>query len=412
MALVCRICGSRKLEPIIDFGLIPVAHRLRRAIAEPDPRYPVCFHLCGQCELLQIAEPIDPDLLYADTDAYSTAFQRPPHLADLLTSMVARKDPGPLLEIGCNDGYLLKMLRDWGFDRLLGIEPNRPVAELGRKDGLDIVTDFFGMATLPALMERAGGGFDFIVARHVLEHVEAVEDFLGAIRAGLNSGGLLVLELPSVEAGMECGSPTILWEEHVNYFTEPMLERLLAIAGFRILDRRRYAFGGGTVAFLAERDEARPAMPLAEADWRGAGLGRAAYDDYAARLARYRIELRRLVEAYRAAGWRIAIYGAAPRSCTVINFAGIGDLIDLAIDDRADIQGRYVPGTDRAVVGLDAVDLAGPPVLFLLGVGSENEHKVRRRIAGRTGQQPRAVSLFAPRDAVGSFGRAMAALGG
>ncbi|MBF0560637.1 MAG: methyltransferase domain-containing protein [Alphaproteobacteria bacterium] len=407
MVAQCRVCGDRDVLPLVDFGKLPISHRLRRGADDPDPRYPVNFHLCARCGLLQIVEPIDPALLYSDADAYSTSFQRPAHVPELLTSMVARRDPGPALEIGCNDGFFLKAMRDRGFERLLGIEPNRPVAEAGRRDGLDIVADFFGPDTLDAFKTRFDGGFDFIVARHVLEHVEQIETFLTTVREGLNPGGLFVLELPQVEAGFEGGNPSILWEEHVNYFTVPMVERLLEVSGLEVLDRRTYAFGGGTIAMIAQRNEFLPPRPFALADWTSANLGRPYYLRFAALLAEYQRALAAVVAAYRTAGWRIAVYGAAPRSCTVVNSCGLGDAVDLIIDDRAEIQGRFFPGSDRPIIGFDAVDTGAGPILFLLGVGSENEFKVSRKIANRLGASPRTVSLFPPRRCGETFAAAL-----
>ncbi|MEO5337067.1 MAG: class I SAM-dependent methyltransferase [Magnetospirillum sp. WYHS-4] len=403
MALRCRVCASEGLELLVDIGPMPIAHRLRRRAEETEPRFPLRFHICDRCGLLQIARPIDPAVLYAEAETYSTAFQRPAHIPDLIATLLARRDPGPLLEIGCNDGTVLAAMKEHGFEDAIGIEPNRRMAERGRAAGLDIRTGFFGEADL-------GTGFHFVVARQVLEHVDALEPFVSGVRKALVPGGLFALELPQVESGLDTGNPAILWEEHVNYFTQPAIERLLALSGFRILDRRHYAFGGGSLALVAEFDPTLPLVPWTAADWNGVGPGRPDYAAFAAGLAAYRQGLSDLVAAYRLAGWRIALYGCAPRSVVVVNGCGIEASLDWAIDDRTEIQGRFLPGTDRAIVGLDA--LVPAPTLYLLGVGGENEYRVKRKIAARDGMQPRTASLFPPRDALGSIAAARKALSG
>lgn len=409
MVLHCRICASEELEPLVDFGPMPIGHHLRPSAAGSDARFPVRFHLCGCCGLLQIAEPIPAEILYSDADTYLTGFQKPAHLPDLVASMLAHRDPGATLEVGCNEGAFLRLLKERGFEELTGIEPNDRIAALGRAEGLDIRTGFFDAALAGELVAKRGHPFDCVVARQVLEHVEDVEGFLAGLRRCLVPGGLLVLELPQVEAGLDRGNPVILWEEHLNYFTEPMVERLLGGGGFRILERRHYAFGGGTIAFLAEADAAQVAGSLAAVDWRAGNPGRSPYESFAAGVESYRLALADLVAAYRKAGWKIALYGCSPRAATAINASRIGDRIDLAIDDRAEIQGRGMPGTPLAIGGFDALPTAGP-ILFLLGVGAENEYRVKRRIAARFGVPVRAVSLFPPRDCLASFAAAREAL--
>jgi len=98
-------------------------------------------------------------------------------------------------------------------------------------------------------------------------------------------------------------------------------------------------------------------------------------------------------------------YGKSVNQVTVA--AGYrGGVIDLVIDDRADIQGRLMPGTERAIHPLTSVDANGPPMLCLLGVGAENEFKVRARLSAHLGQQPLYISLFPPRDTLATIARA------
>ena len=97
------------------------------------------------------------------------------------------------------------------------------------------------------------GEFDTVYLRHVVEHVSDLERFFAAVRMLLRPDGLLVLELPDVEEGFALGSPAILWEEHVSYFTQALAEYMLERFGFHISDRRRYVFGGGSIAFVAQK---------------------------------------------------------------------------------------------------------------------------------------------------------------
>src|SRR5262249_23476487 len=184
------------------------------------------------------------------------------------------------------------------------------------------------------------------------EHVSDLEGFFSALRTLLRDDGFLVLELPDVEEAFALGSPAILWEEHVSYFTQPLAEYLLGRFGFRVADRRRYVFGGGSMAFVAEK-QPLPASCTVTRPHAGATIG--LLRGFVARMARQREELSGLIAEARSAGYQVAVYGAAPRSCLVVSVCRVGDMIDFVVDDRQDIHGRLMPGTQRFVRTLTEV---------------------------------------------------------
>src|SRR5262245_26207834 len=110
-AVRCRLCGGRHLSHLLSLEDLPISHRLRKSPGDADPRFTVSFDNCEDCGLLQIVDPISPDKLYGDTDTYTTGFQKPRHLDDLITTAVARRDPGRAIDVGCNDGSLMEKLR-------------------------------------------------------------------------------------------------------------------------------------------------------------------------------------------------------------------------------------------------------------------------------------------------------------
>lgn len=403
----CHLCGGRGFVEILTLGDMPVSHHLRRHAGQPDPRFTLDFACCEGCGLLQIVDPLPAELLYRDADSYTTGFQKPRHLDDLITTAIARQDPGSALDVGCNDGALMDALRFHGYRPVVGVEPNAAAAALAAAKGHEVYGGFLD-DPLAARLRAKHGGFGAVYLRHVAEHVPGLAAFFAALRALLREDGLLVVELPEVKAGIALGNPAILWEEHVSYFTAPLAAYLLESQGFQVLEERRYAFGGGSLAYVAEK---RPLGAVHPPPPRPAETI-ALMKGFAGRLQRYAAELRRVVELARARGLRVAIYGAAPRSAVVACACGIAGQIDFVIDDRADIQGRLMPGTNRVIRALpEIVPEAGNGMLCLMGVGAENEFKVWTRLEAALGTPVICVSLFPPRDTLESIARAASALG-
>lgn len=398
----CRLCGGHHLSRLLSLKNLPISHYLRKSGQDPDPRFTVEFDSCEDCGLLQIVNAIPADLIYVDTDTYTTGFQRPRHIEDLITTAVARQDPGKVVDVGCNDGSLMDNLKQAGYTTIVGVEPNEVAAGLARRKGYDVYTSYLTRDQAVRIVADHGI-FGTVYLRHVVEHVSDLDGFFDGIRTLLDDEGLLVLELPDVEESFALGSPAILWEEHVNYFTAALAEHVLRRFGFEICDRRRYVFGGGSIAFVA-RKKARVDSSRAVPDPRPTIdlLGR-----FAAGLERQKTELNRLVAVARSAGYQVLVYGAAPRSCLLVSVSEIADAIDFVIDDRGDLQNRLMPGTARLVQPMaDVAGRIGGKVLCLLGVGSENEFKVRARLDKAAAASIVYVSLFPPRDLVQSIAAA------
>ncbi len=387
----CRLCSSTDLHEVINLGYMPLSHQLRKSLSEKEYFFPVHFHYCNNCGLLQIHDTIQPDILY-DAETYSTSFQKPRHIDELITTVVAYKSPGAVLDVGCNDGSLLKSLKGHGFNILVGIEPNSHAAVIAKEGFQNIYVDYLTSSSSESLLKKHAK-FDFIFARHVLEHVTDLEDFFASLNMLLLPDGLFIMELPHVETGFAFGNPVILWEEHVNYFTEDLVHAMFRRYGFEVLDKRYYAFGGGSVAFIARRILPET-LNLAKAK----SFSLSYYQGYADRIHILKEDINSLLTLAKSRNYEVAIYGAAPRSCTMINYIKCGANIDFVIDDRADIHNRYMPGTDKPIHSLSETNLGSKKPLVLLGVGAENEYKVLEKLKAKLGYYPVSVSLFPPRD--------------
>ena len=397
----CRLCGGHKLSTTVVLNALPVSHALRSSARDPDPRFDLVFATCATCGFLQVPDPVSAEALYRDTDTYMTGFHNPRHIDDLITTAVAQQDPGRVIDVGCNDGALMDALKRHGYSPIVGVEPNTVAANEAIKKGYKVYSDFLTPG-LAKKIQKERGTFDAVYLRHVAEHVYDLDEFFAGIRTLLRNDGLLIMELPQVELGLTRGNPAILWEEHVNYFSEQQAVFLLERFGFTILDWRRYAFGGGAIAFIAQKQRAVPKRLRPPPALSSLRLVR----EFKKGLNRYCAALAQCVQKASNSGYHIAVYGAAPRSCVVAAASNISAMLDLVIDDRTGIQGRLMPGTERKIQPVSSVDASGPPLLCLLGVGSENEFKVRARLSAHLREPPVYISLFPPRDTLASIAAA------
>lgn len=192
---------------------------------------------CGRCGLSQLRErPLEADVealedtneIYpTDTDRAEDLVAEHGFMIDLVAQHVP--EPGRMLEVGCSHGYKLEAARRRGWE-VEGVEL------LPR--ACAFVREHFGIPVHQGTLDSfiPSGGFDAVVAWHVLEHVPSIQGFLGHVREFLNPGGFLFVQVPSFEVARK-----LEWDQHPDvfnalhywYFTKASLGAVLQEQGFR-----------------------------------------------------------------------------------------------------------------------------------------------------------------------------------
>jgi 2-polyprenyl-3-methyl-5-hydroxy-6-metoxy-1,4-benzoquinol methylase len=149
-----------------------------------------------------------------------------------------------LCDIGCAYGWFLKAAQDCRAEAM-GIEPEAPVADEARREGLQVRNGFF-----PDCLTDVEQ-FEIVTFNDVLEHLSEIDLVLEACHRHLVPGGLLSIVIPSSRGSvfrLSCMLSRIgmrrpldrLWQRdfscpHVHYFNAANLEALLKRHGFELL---------------------------------------------------------------------------------------------------------------------------------------------------------------------------------
>ena len=132
------------------------------------------------------------------------------------------KDNSKVLEIGCHDGYLLNKFKKKDHI-VLGVEPS-PMADIAKNlYKLDVIHDFFDKETCE------DEEFDFIIMRHVLEHVPKPYDFLADAFKKLKVGGKMYIEVPNSLWSLENSFFPEFHIDHISYFTSGSLNKIISL---------------------------------------------------------------------------------------------------------------------------------------------------------------------------------------
>ena len=338
----CAGCGH-KLETVLDLGTSPLANYYP-APGEPDgPRYPLQLAVCPVCWLAQLRHVPDSTEVFGAGYGFATASPvAPAYFTAAAGWCLDRAGAGLAVEIGCNDGTLLQVLADRGRE-VLGVEPSA-AADACEAKGLPVRRELFTRDTGQKIAFEHGRA-GLVAAFHVAAHVPYPADFLGGIAELLADDGVAVVEFQSL-ADLIAGSQfDHVYHEHRFFYSMDSFAGIAAGQGLTVIDACRTPAQGGSIRVALRKEFA----PLAAKEWRQSEAwlcDRSAYAGLQGRVEYARRRIRETVAAEHDQGRTVAGYAASAKSCTLLNWCGLGPS-DLAwiTDTTPGKNGRETPGT-------------------------------------------------------------------
>ncbi|MCL4182252.1 MAG: methyltransferase domain-containing protein [Burkholderiaceae bacterium] len=388
----CRFCAAGLRHVIADLGMTPMANAYRSP-AEQDrmePFYPLRAWVCDACLLVQLEEFETPEQIFAADYAYFSSYSDSwvEHARRYVEDVSSRFRLGPnsrVVEVACNDGYLLRWFLPKGV-KVLGVEPAANCAEAARARGIEVEVEFFGARTA-ARLKAQGYQADLMVANNVVAHVPNLNDFVEGFRILLAPTGVVTFEFHHVLNLVRYNQFDTIYHEHFCYHSLSTFRRILARQGLSVFDVEELPTHGGSLRVYAQPQETGihptttrvPALLEAE---RAAGLTSIdAYLAYGERIKRMKRQLLRFLIDAREAGKSIAAYGAPAKGNTLLNYVGVGtDFIDYTVDRNPHKQGMTLPGTGIPIHDPAKIFETRPDYLLILPWNLRDE--IVRQMAG------------------------------
>jgi hypothetical protein len=359
ITLSCPLCISKQLRLIIDLGYHPLGDTFlpKEALNEPETRYPLRVMQCTDCGHAFLQYLVPEEERYQKVDYSYTAGNSPvsvKHFGEMAEEIIADQNVGEgdlVVDIGGNDGTLLKAFKDRASCNVLNVEPAGNIAKISQENGVETLLGFFD--TQAATKIKAMGGAKVITGTNVFNHINDLPTFMNDVKEALTPDGAFVFEAPSLLELVKRLSFDTIYLEHVSFFGMKPLVRFFGTLDLHVHRIEPSDYMGGSFRVYVKRT---PTDASAARDFIAreevAGLyEEKTYADFMIKVRKFRANLMRELYEIKANGGTIVGIGAATKGNTLLNYCGIDNGLLECVTDASPLKiGKYTPGSHLPIV--------------------------------------------------------------
>ncbi len=195
------------------------------------------FSICPECGLILQS----PSLDYTDMNKYYTetatyinpgrsgkpTLSKQKDVERLIKTIieVVGKIPNYAFQVGCSNSYTLSKFHNAGIPFVEGIDPSFASHKLSQ--------ELYNIQTIVGTFEEftPKRQYDLLILTHVLEHLYDPTKIMNKCFSMQENGNWVLIEVPLFERADKF-PPGLLTLEHLNYFSESTLLRLLYLTGY------------------------------------------------------------------------------------------------------------------------------------------------------------------------------------
>ena len=373
----CRICNSEKLQEILDLGIQPLANNLRSFEEQTlERKFPLILLRCSDCTSIQLSVNVNPNLMFQEylwiTGTSQSARDHCNNLADYIAEF--SMEFSVILEIGSNDGTLLKALKEKTNSKLHGVDPAQNIIESFQEDGIQNHNSFFDLNFASSFYSKFGA-VDVVIARNVLSHVPDILEVMNGIDLILAPEGICLIEFHEASKILTEIHYDSIYHEHTFYHSIKSMTKALSHVGLIPFDLIKSPISGGSFVLVSSRNGIKASSRLNEAEQFEESLG--VHDEKAwinfAKLSKRNLTSinKYLIEN---SNRKIRAFGASARSSTLINAIGDNSKYLTAIADNNPLKwGKYSPGQHLLIDSPKEIIKKDTEIVFICPFNFETE---------------------------------------
>jgi nucleoside-diphosphate-sugar epimerase/SAM-dependent methyltransferase len=372
----CRICGNENLQSVISLGESPLANNLlsENELSKKEEKYPLEMVFCDNCKLNQLSYVVPQELMFSDylyvTSTTETFKQHFLEMSNHLTKKFNLRENSLVVDIGSNDGLLLKGFRDRGV-RIVGVDPAENICKLARENGIDTLTGFFDIEIAKSIVGIKGNA-DLVTANNVFAHVGNISKFTENVKKLLKNEGVFVIEVQYLLDIIQKLTFDNIYHEHVSYFTVISLNEFFKRNNMEIFDVEHVVTHGGSIRVYTQKSGGSKMIENSVNEFinreKMLGLDKLeTFQKFGDEVKQVKEKFRETLEKIKGEGKRVMGYGAPAKATTLLNFYGIDNkIIDFIVEDNELKHFKTLPGVRIPIKSRESLSNNPPEYMLIL----------------------------------------------
>ena len=375
----CRICKG-KLIKIIDLGKISLVGDFTKKLIK-QKKYKISINFCSNCKHMQIAEILDPNLLFKkylwETGVSISNINL---IKDLLKKIkkfgISKKSK--VFEIASNDGSFLNHINNKYHCLAVGIDPAQNLKKKIRKKKIFTIVNYFNLLQSKKIKKKFKT-FDYIVARNVLAHVPDPNQIFKGAKNLLSKNGKFIVEVPHLDNIIRHNQYDNIFHEHIGFHSLKSIIDLSSKHNLKVFDVEKINSQGGSIrCFICNKNALEKVSKKIKSVIRSEkklGLySSSKLKKFKIKIISHIKELKKMLKNLKKKQKKISIYGASGKGQALMQFCNINNkIVDFVFDKSKLKQGLFTPGTQIQIKNSNDIKKTNIHYLLLLSWNLKNE---------------------------------------
>ena len=359
----CKCCNSSLIKEFIDLGQQPFANKYP---LEEQKKNEIIMNLsiliCENCFTAFTKTIASRDIMFEEYFYLSSVNKELVNHFNELAKLIP--SGSNLLDIGSNDGILLKPLINRNIDAL-GIDPSENVGKIANDNGLKTIIGFFDEKNTNKIIKQHGR-FDYIVASSIFTHVEDSEKFAENVKKVLKDDGTFILEIEYIKNLLSNIEFERFYFDRPYYFSIKGIMSLFKKVGMYVNKIEEINPHGGSLRFYIQNKKSINNSHNKILNDENIFFENIFKSNFKEKVLREAQNFKNFLIDNNKQGKKIVGFGCPARFSTITNFINIDkNLISLVIDDSPLKQKKFSPGMHIPIMKRETLLEIKPDIIIV-----------------------------------------------
>ena len=374
----CRLCNNKKLINIHNFGNHYVSNFVTKPNVKKGVKAPLNLVYCNNCKLLQLEHSAPQEIMYKKFYWYRSGVTNTMKYAlkDIfleVKKMSLLKKGDTILDIGANDGTLLKYFKNDGYTTI-GCEPAKNLTNELKKNSNYVIDNFWNYKYLRNILNKHKlNKPKVITAIGMFYDLENPSKFISDAANSLDENGVFIAQLMCLNSMIKKNDLGNICHEHLEFYSYPSLKFLFEKNGFKIMKIEENEINGESYRIFCKKN-IKKSIAYRE---------KTSLNDIKKFIKRVKQNKKKCLSFLRKCkvnGKKVFIYGASTKGNTLLQYYGIDSkMISFASERSPEKWGKYTIGTGVKIISEEYARKLNPEYFFVMPYAFIKEFVIREK---------------------------------